>query len=154
MKKIKLLLVLVIVLALIPSVLASSFNVSVTQSNELAFSIQSDDLGWHTSSVEIFNQKGKLVYDFEERRYFSSEPSFEIIPCPKCSSGNYSVDLYIDETKLSSSFFIQKNPFDWFWIIAILLVIGLAILAYFTLTHKSLKKHKVKSSKLIKSKRK
>lgn len=128
-------------------VLASSLDVKVTSSKELAFTILSDDLGWQTSRIEIFNDKNSLMYEFEDSIYFTNEPSFQLLTCPKCTQGNYSVVAKINQTTLISSFNIPKTSFDWFWIIMILLLIGLVILALFTLKHESLKKNSKKSVK-------
>lgn len=119
----------IILLVLLPTAFASTLDVKVTDTKEIALEIKSDKIGWQDSRFEIFTQKGKLVYEFESQIYYSTEPVFELLKCPDCKSGNYNMVVTLEDEVLKESFSIKKEPYDWFWMITLVLVLGLFILA-------------------------
>lgn len=151
MKKItKTLAFLLILLVLLPTVLASTLDVKVTKTKEISLEIKSDAIGWQDSKIEIFTQKGKLVYEYESQVYYSTDPVFEMLSCPNCKSGNYNLVLTLDDEVLSDTFTIKKEPYDWFWMITLVLVLGLFLIARKTITDVAKSDVKKPSSSVVK----
>jgi len=141
----KLIVFLMVFSIMLPSILASSLDVQLTPSKEIALSITSDDLGWQDSQINIFDEKGNLVYEFTDKIYYSNEPAVELLKCPDCKHGFYSIKVIIKNSTLNGSFSIEKPPFDWFWAIICILIVALILVFFLVMKTPNNKPLKLKS---------